>query len=223
MKKSIALILTLVLVFTAMIGVIPATAEEAPTLEITHAKLEFGNAPYLYFAVNYSDFGSSAGIQLKVTNTKTNATHVYDPISAEDATKLEAPEGCVVFKYLAINWQQMGDELIVQAMKDGQNCGAAKTYSVLEYALKAQSFGDDLLTELLVAMLNYGANMQNVTEHPGTYDLFKTYSLVEVEGGKISGKHKVIVERGTTVNVTFLSGATTSLTTSAPYHAVKEQ
>ena len=223
MKKSIALILTLVLVFSAMIGVIPATAEEAPALEITHANIEFGNAPYLYFAVNYSDFDSSAGIQLKVTNTETNATHVYDPISDDEAAEIAAPEGCVVFKYTAINWQKMGDELNVQAMKDGQNSGDAKTYSVLEYALKAQSLGDELLSELLVAMLNYGANMQNVMEHSGTYDLFKTYSLVEVDGGKINGKSKVIVERGTNVTATFLSGATTSLTTSAPYHAVKEQ
>ena len=201
-----------------MLGVISSAADAAPTLEITHAKLEFGNAPYLYFAVNYSDFDSYEGVQLKVTNTKTNATFIYDP--RED---VEAPEGCVAFKYTAINWQSMGDELKVQAMKDGQNCGEAKTYSVLEYALKAQSLGDELLAELLVAMLKYGANMQKVMDHPGTYDLFKTYSLVEVEGGTVNQKSKMIVERGTKVSATFASGATSSLTTSDPYHLIKEQ
>ena len=222
MKKSISLILTLVLVFTAMLGVIPATAEEAPALYITHANLEMGNAPYLYFAVNYSDFDSSAGIQLKVTNTKTNATHVYDPIPAEDATAMKAPADCVVFKYTAINWQKMGDELKVQAMKDGADCGEAKTYSVLEYALKAQVM-DSERADLYVAMLNYGANMQNVMEYTGTYNLFKTYSLIEVAGGTINKKNKIIVELGTTVAATFASGATASLTASAPYHVIKEQ
>ena len=218
MKKSIALILSLVFVFSAMIGVIPATAEGEATLEITHAKLELGNAPYLYFAVNYSDFGSYEGIQLKVTNKKTNNTHIYEPIP-----DVEAPEGCVAFKYLAINWQEMGDELSVQAMKDGKNCGEAKTYSVLEYALKAQSLGDAALSELMVAMLNYGANMQNVMKHAGTYDLFKTYSLVEVQGGKINKESKIIVERGTKVTASFSGGALFSLTTTDPYHLIKAQ
>ena len=218
MKKSIALILSLIFVFSAMIGVIPATAEGEATLEITHAKLELGNAPYLYFAVNYSDFDSYEGIQLKVTNKKTNNTHIYEPL-----TDVEAPEGCVAFKYLAINWQEMGDELSVQAMKDGKNCGEAKTYSVLEYALKAQSLGDAALSELMVAMLNYGANMQNVMKHAGTYDLFKTYSLVEVQGGKINKESKIIVERGTKVTASFSDGATSSLTTTDPYHLIKAQ
>ena len=218
MKKSIALILSLIFVFSAMIGVIPATAEGEATLEITHAKLELGNAPYLYFAVNYSDFGSYEGIQLKVTNKKTNNTHIYEPL-----TDVEAPEGCVAFKYLAINWQEMGDELSVQAMKDGKNCGEAETYSVLEYALKAQSLGDAALSELMVAMLNYGANMQNVMKHAGTYDLFKTYSLVEVQGGKINKESKIIVERGTKVTANFSDGATSSLTTTDPYHLIKAQ
>ena len=218
MKKSIALILSLIFVFSAMIGVIPATAGGEATLEITHAKLELGNAPYLYFAVNYSDFGSYEGIQLKVTNKKTNNTHIYEPIP-----DVEAPKGCVAFKYTAINWQEMGDELSVQAMKDGKNCGEAKTYSVLEYALKAQSLGDAALSELMVAMLNYGANMQNVMKHAGTYDLFKTYSLVEVQGGKINKESKIIVERGTKVTASFSDGATSSLTTTDPYHLIKAQ
>ena len=218
MKKSIALILSLIFVFSAMIGVIPATAEGEATLEITHAKLELGNAPYLYFAVNYSDFGSYEGIQLKVTNKKTNNTHIYEPIP-----DVEAPEGCVAFKYTAINWQEMGDELSVQAMKDGKNCGEAETYSVLEYALKAQSLGDAALSELMVAMLNYGANMQNVMKHAGTYDLFKTYSLVEVQGGKINKESKIIVERGTKVTASFSDGATSSLTATDPYHLIKAQ
>jgi hypothetical protein len=218
MKKSITLILSLIFVFSAMIGVIPATAEGEATLEITHAKLELGNAPYLYFAVNYSDFGSYEGIQLKVTNKKTNNTHIYEPIP-----DVEAPEGCVAFKYTAINWQEMGDELSVQAMKDGKNCGEAKTYSVLEYALKAQSLGDAALSELMVAMLNYGANMQNVMKHAGTYDLFKTYSLVEVQGGKINKESKIIVERGTKVTASFSDDATSSLTTTDPYHLIKAQ
>lgn len=219
MKKSIALILTLVFVFSAMLGVIPTFAEGEPTLKITHAKLEFGNAPYLYFAVDYSEIGSYEGVQLKVTNKNTNATHIYDPLP-----DVEAPEGCVAFKYLAINWQQMGDELKVQAMKDGQNCGEAKIYSVLEYALKAQSLGDAALSELLIAMLDFGANMQRVMKYTGTYDLFKTYSLVEVkDGGNIEHNSKIIVERGTKVTAKFKSGASVSITTSEPYHVIKEQ
>ena len=222
MKKSIALILTLVFVFSAMIGVIPTFAEGEPTLKITHANIELGNAPYLYFAVNYSDFESAEGIQLKITNKNTNVTHIYDPISDEETAALNAPEGCVVFKYVAIYLHQMGDELKVQAMKDGQNCGEAKTYSVLEYALKAQSLDSDR-AELYAAMIEWGAHMQNVNKHTGTYDLFKNYSLIEGVGGKINQERKVIVEQGTTVTAKLTSGAFALLTASAPYHVIKEQ
>ena len=218
MKKSIALILSLVFIFSALVGVIPAAAEAEPTLEITHAKLEFGNAPYLYFAVNYSDFDSYKGIQLKITNNNTNVTYIYDPVD-----DVEGPEGCLVFKYTNINWQKMGDELSVQAIKDGKHCGEAKTYSVLEYALKAQSLGNELLSELLISMLEFGANMQNIMDHNGTYDLSKSYSLVEVQGGKINKKSKAIVERGETVVASFTGGATFSLTTTDPYHLIKNQ
>ena len=222
MKKSIALILSLIFVFSAMIGVIPATAEGEATLKITHANLKFGNAPYLYFAVNYSDFESAEGIQLKITNTVTNVTHIYDPISADEATAMKAPENCVVFNYTALSLHQMGDELKVQAMKDGQNCGEAKIYSVLEYALKAQSL-DSERADYYVAMLNWGANMQNTNNHSGTYDLFKTYSLVEADGGKINKESKIIVERGAKVTASFSGGATSSVTTTDPYHLIKAQ
>ena len=218
MKKSIAFILTLAIAFSAMLGIVSSAADGAPALEISYAMLEFGNAPYLYIAVDYSDFGSYEGVTLRVTNNNTNATHIYEP-----RTDITAPEGCIAFKYTATSYKSMGDELTLQAMKDGNPCGEAKTYSVLEYALKAQTVGNQKLTELLVAMLNFGAKAQIALDYPGTYNLSKTYSLVEVEGGTVNRKNKIIVERGTKVTATFTSGATSSLTTDGPYHLIKAQ
>ena len=56
MKKSISFILVLSMLLAAMLGVTTAAEENAPQkLDITHASLEFGNAVYPLFAVDYTD------------------------------------------------------------------------------------------------------------------------------------------------------------------------
>ena len=151
MKRTLSLVLVLAMVLSAMLGVV-SFAEEAEeptaTLEVTQANLEFSNSVYLYIAVDYSAIGSADGITLKITNNKTGKSTVLAPNS-----KITAPTGCVAFKYIDLGSKNMGDELTLQALKDGKASGAAKTYSVLEYALKAQGKGDAKLTKLMDAML----------------------------------------------------------------------
>lgn len=200
MRKNISLLLAIALVLSAMLGVVAyadtSAESDSPTLAVTHANLEFGNKVYLYIAVNYSAFGSSDGVKLQVTNNKTGESTVYSP-----NLKITAPTGCVVFKCTALGPKNMGDELTLQPLKDGTPCGEAKIYSILEYALKAQIQGDEILTEFMESMIKLGASYQKWQKHEGTYDLSKSYSLVAIGGiGSLDGgARKVIVPRGTAV------------------------
>lgn len=235
MKRTLSLILVLAMMLTAMLGVISfadaAPAAETPELDISDATLQFASAVYIYVAVDYSDFDSAEGVTLKVTNNKTGDSTILQPNKS-----VTAPTNCVAFKYTALGSKNMGDELTLQAMKDGVASGSSKTYSVLEYALKAQAQGDAKLTALMQAMLKYGADSQTAFNHPGSYDLKKSYSLVKVGGiGSVNGKTKTIVETGTAVSVTASAsdavwytsavqrqgvGASISVNTAKPYQAL---
>lgn len=231
------MVLVLAMIFSAMLGVMSFAEAETPEapkeLVVSAANLEFNTAVYLYIAVDYSQFGSAAGVSLKITNNKTGEVVVLNP-----ATDITAPANCVAFKYDTIGAKNMGDELTLQALKDGEACGESKVYSILEYALVAQGQGNTKLTNLMVAMLAYGANAQKVMKHEGTYDLSKDYTFVKVTGlaSLADSATKAIVERGTKVSATAssadvvwydqyiqrqgnLSGASVELDTSKSYQS----
>lgn len=179
------------MLFSLVLSVSPS-AEGGEELVISHANLEFASSIYLWFAVDYSAFESYEGITLKVTNNKTGEKTTLSPISS-----IAAPDGCVAFKYTKLKFKNMGDELTLQAYKDGEASGAAKTYSTLEYALRAQGQNDDKLSELMLSMLALGKNAQKAFKHTGTYDLSKSHSLVALSGGAtVNGKTKSIVPLG---------------------------
>ncbi len=187
---------------TAMLGVVSfadvAPAAETPALEVSDATLAFESSVYLYVAVNYSAFDSADGVTLKITNNKTGKSVVLKPSNA-----VTPPVNCVAFKFTEIGAKNMGDQLTIQALKDGVASGSAKTYSILEYALKAQAQGDENLTNLMKAMLQYGRDSQILMNHTGTYDLTKDYSLVKVGGiASVNGSNKAIVALGTAVTAT---------------------
>ena len=54
MKRILAFTLIFAMLFTAMLGIMPAAEGEAAKLEITHANLEFASNVYLLVAVNYT-------------------------------------------------------------------------------------------------------------------------------------------------------------------------
>ena len=179
--------------FSLMLGVIPS-AEEAGELEISQASVKFGDVVYLYVAVDYSAVGSAEGITLQITNNKTAAVTTLSP---DDS--IDVKEGCVAFKYTDLGAKNMGDELTLQALKDDVANGEAKTFSILEYALKTQGEGDENLTNLVNAMIAYGAAAQGAYDYEGSYDLTKEYGLVVVNG---SAEGKAIAEVGSTATFT---------------------
>ena len=206
MKRIVSTILVLAMAFALMLGVMPLAADEAtPELSVSAANLEFSNAVYLYIAVDYSQFGSASGITLQITNNVTGATAVLSP-----NTKIAAPSNCVAFKYTNLGAKNMGDELTLQALKDGEPSGEAKTYSILEYALVAQGEGDAKLTNLVNAMLAYGSKAQIVNKHKGTYDLSKEYSFTKLTAGAYfeDGSTKVIMSEGDATKTATIAGAT---------------
>ena len=202
MKRTLSLVLVLAMMLTAMLGVVSfadaVPAAQTPTLVVSDASLEFANSVYLYVAVDYSALGSSDGVTLKITNNKTGKSVVLKPTNA-----VTPPVNCVAFKFVDLGASNMGDQLTIQALKDGVANGEAKTYSVLEYALKAQAQGDAKLTNLMKAMLQYGRDAQILMNHTGTYDLSKDYSLVKVGGiGSVNGQNKALVALGSPVTAT---------------------
>ena len=180
MKKILSLILVLAMVFSLMLMIVPHAEETAAAtgeLSISKANLTFADCVYLLIAVDYTAVGSADGITLKITNNNTGAVAVISPDSS-----IEAPEGCVAFKYMDLGAKDMGDELSLQALKDDVASGEPKTYSILEYALKAENEGNQDLTNLVTAMINYGAKAQIAQNYTGTYDLSKDHSLVKLVG-----------------------------------------
>lgn len=198
MKRTLSLVLVLAMVFSAMLGVVSFAAEDTTpkALEVSQANLEFASAVYLYFAVDYSDFGSADGVTLSVKFGDKEVILTPD-------SSITAPSNCVAFKYTQLGAQNMGDELVLQALKDGVASGEPKNYSILEYALKAQANGDEKFTALMDAMLQYGMDAQKAFKHTGDYDLSQKYSLVVPKGGALAdGKSKALVALGSSVTVT---------------------
>lgn len=232
MKKILSLVLTFAMLCSLALSISPS-AEESDELVIAYANLEFASSIHLWFAVDYSAFGSYEGVKLKVTNTVTGEVTTLSP-----NLNISTPEGCIGFKYTKLKYKNMGDELTLQAYKDGEVSGAAKTYSTLEYALKAQGQNDDKLTELMQSMLTLGKNAQIAFKHSGTYDLSKSYSLVALNGGAtVNGKRKTIVPLDSSLtaamdgaddsyvwyngdNEEFGTGASVTFTANAPYLAL---
>lgn len=203
MKKTISLVILLAMLASAMLGVVSFADSAAPELKVAKANIELGNVIYLYIAVDYTAFESADGITLKVTNNKTGKTTVLKPKSS-----IIAPEGCVAFRYDTEAFKAMGDELTLQAMKDGKASGEAKTYSVLEYALRAETIGDTVLTELVQAMIALGASSQKLYKYEGTYDLSKSWGLVRTPN---STEKKAIAPAGSTLTLTSAEAGKTIL------------
>ena len=183
--------------FSLMLGTCVYAAESAeadkPALDIAYANLEFGNKVYLYIAVDYSDFDSAEGITLKITNNKTGTSATYIPNQ-----QIIAPKDCVAFRCTMLGPRNMGDELTLQAYKDGVANGEAKTYSILEYALRAETYGDQKLTDLMKGMIKLGADYQKAYKHEGTYDLAKSWGLVLAPNSTLK---KAIVEAGSVLTL----------------------
>ncbi len=199
MKKILSLVLVLAMAFSAMLGVTSfaedASGASAGALHISLANLEFADNVYLLIAVDYSAVGSADGISLKIKNNKTGEESTISAPAAD----IEAPTGCVAFKYDDIGAKNMGDELTIQAYLNGSASGDSVIYSILEYALRAESLGDAKLTALVKSMIKYGAEAQKAWSHEGTYDLsVEDYSLVKLKGGATfaDGTTKAIMKAG---------------------------
>lgn len=183
MKRTLSLILTLALVFSMVVGVISFTASaetEQGALAISGANVEFGSTVYLYVAVNYSAFDSADGITLQVTNKATGEVKTFVRNESVESTE-GFPAGSVGFKIDNLGAKNIGDVLSFQAMKDGAPSGEAKTYSILEYALRSESHvtANAKLTTLVKALVDYGAKAQASFGHltNSAVDLDNVYVL----------------------------------------------
>ena len=219
MKRTLALILALTLLFSAMLGVIsfadetPAPAEATPELKISNCSIMFGDTVYLLVAVNYSQFGSNPGnITLKVTNNATGEAKTFAPDPRVEAFD-NFPANCAGFLISNLGAQNMGDQLTLQAYKGGVASGKAVSYSVLDYVLSTNAKYGDLaeyenLVNLVNALLTYGAKAQVAFDHFNTVaDSTRVYDLWDEENGKLTAYSYVKLFGG----ATFENGTTKAL------------
>ena len=196
MKRSISLVLVFAMVLAAMLSVIPSAETNSPVLKVSKANLEFADTVYLFVAVDYTSVYSSLdeakeNVTLKITNDVTGITSTLTP----DESIVLANHVC--FKYTDLGAKNMGDQLTIQAYAGNAKSGDAKTYSVLEYALKAKG-SSTTLDAVCEAMIAYGDAAQTAWDwkSQATYDLSKDWGLV-LFGGAASKKQ--IGEVGATV------------------------
>ncbi len=178
MKRSLSMILVLAMLATAMLGLTsfaeePAVATASDALTVYSARVEFGNTVYLHVAVKAD---SAEGLKLAITNTTLDEGDPDKTVTLEPDTSIDAPEGCIAFRYGKLGAKNMGDKLSLQASQ-GDVVGKAKTYSILEYALTAENENDAELTALVKAMIKYGAKAQVAFGHADK----ATYRLQDAE------------------------------------------
>ena len=194
------------MLFSALLGVVSFADEgaETPALEITEASLKFESTVYLLVAVDASKVytgetalaDAKAAVTVKITNTVTNEVFTLTPDE-------ELTEGVnkIVFTLTKLGAKNMGDELSIQAYNGANASGKAKSYSILEWALKAKGISDSL-DLVLETMLDYGHSAQVAFDNhiaKASYDLSKSYGLVVVNGSK---EGKAIKLAGTPVSFT---------------------
>ncbi len=206
MKRTLSLVLVLAMLCTAMLGV-ASFAEASKTgttdkLVISQASVQFADTVYLLVAVDYTAVYDSldaakAAIQLSIKNTATGVTS--EPLSPDASVVLP---GHVCFTYKELGAKNMGDKLELTAIDStsSANNSEVKTYSILEYALKAKGTSASL-DAVCDAMIAYGNAAQTSLnwKAKATYDLSKNYGLVVVSG---STEGKVLAEAGASVTFT---------------------
>lgn len=202
MKRIISLALTLSLLLTALLAVVPASAEETPAgeLKVSAASLEFSSKVYLMIAVDYSELYSDYdSAKAEVTVTVTNKQGVETELLPDDSVRATEgfPENSVGFKLTTLGAKNMADQLKIQAYNGDNASGDPVTYSILEYAVAAKESTDDPALEYAIdCMLELGAEAQRAFNYAGDYPLYDEegyidYGMLVVYGGaqkKVFGK-----------------------------------
>lgn len=182
MKRTVSLVLVLAMLCTALLGVTSfaeATETEAPKLAITQANLQFADTVYLLIAVDYTAvYGTldeaKAAVTLNVKNTADETSEIVN-LKPDSGITLA---GHVCFVYKDLGAKNMGDELELTAV-NGTNDSVSKTFSVMEYALKAKGISDTL-DAVCDTMIAYGEAAQTAWgwKDKATYDLSKDWGIV---------------------------------------------
>ena len=194
--------MALVLIFGAMLGVVSTadSGSETGSLKISQANLKFADTVYLLVAVDYSALyetleEAAAAVTLKITNNVDGSVVTLEPDASVTLT------GHVCFTYKDLGAKNFGDELTLVALNNGTASGDAKTYSILEYAIKGMAGDDALLADVCEDMLAFGDAAQTAfgTKASASYDLAKDYGIVVVNG---STEGKKIAEVGSVASFT---------------------
>ena len=201
MKRTVSLVLVLAMLCTALLGVTSfaeATETETPKLVISQANLQFADTVYLLIAVDYTAVydtldEAKAAVTLNVKNTAIESSEIVN-LKPDSGITLA---GHVCFVYKDLGAKNMGDELELTAV-NGTNDSVSKTFSVLEYALKAKGISDTL-DAVCDTMIAYGEAAQTVWgwKDKATYDLSKDWGIV-LFGGTTASKQ--IAEAGSTIS-----------------------
>ena len=208
MKRILAFALIFTMLFTAMLGIMPAAEQELtgetqnPTLYISRANLQFDTTIYLLIEVDYGWAGFANDPGVKVAVTHGDETTILEPDPSIEGLATE----CVGFKYTDLSAKEMADTLTITAYCDGADVGSdTTTYSLLEYAIKAKAtYPGSKLATVCEKMLAFGAAAQDAFGYEGDHALADEngaidYGMVLVGG---AATRKVIAPVGSLVNPT---------------------
>ena len=173
MKRILAFTLIFVMLFTAMLGIMPSAKQDlgptqTPTLHISRANLQFDTTIYLLIEVRYGVAGLDSGANVKVDVTnKAGKTTTLTPDDSIQGLEKES----VGFKYTDLSAKEMADTLTITAYCDGV-ASATTTYSLLEYAIKTkETFPGSKIATACDKMLAFGAAAQDAFGYEGDYAL----------------------------------------------------
>ena len=223
MKKRIILPLILVMSLllgaaALVIGVSASNEDTAPALLVNGANVSFDESVHLLYSVGYDNVQNPESIKLLVWR-EAEVTDVDNLLKGTENYVLSqmanAPEGLAensaAFKFTDIAAAEMTENFYVRAyyVEDGETYySSVRKYSVLQYAMNKLGYtgtatDDELLRDMLEAMLVYGSTAQkyfHVNEDRLATD---TYVKIKLEGATFSdGTAQSLVKLGDTVTLT---------------------
>ena len=198
MKNKILIItLAVVMLITAFaITAIAADSETEPSLAIEAGNLAFDDSVYILYAVSHEGI-DAADIKMLFWTEPEASLDAY-LIGTEDYTKNyvdddETVKGksCVIFKNNELRAKNMADYVYARAYAevDGvEYYSEVSKYSILQYCYnKLGKTGtestDSELKEMLVSMLEYGANAQKYLDYKEDRLANGEFFQIKVEGG----------------------------------------
>ena len=200
-KRKLLFLAFIIFTFAAVLTVTAFANEKAPestaaTLAIEAANLSFDDSVYVLYAVSHDGIEAYNVKMLFWTEAQdsldeyTYGTESYSKSYIDDDESVNG-KPCVIFKNNNLRAKNMADYVYARAyaVVDGvEYYSEVSKYSILQYAYNKLGFtgtasDNEALKNMLVSMLQYGADAQIYADHHTNRLANEQYYQINVEGG----------------------------------------